>query len=258
MDVLIARAVLDFVSAADVRKYDARKHGLHIPHIGQIGSRLEYEKPIRIFSAALIGNVKIGAFSYVGAHSEIRHARIGRFCSIAANVGIGPAEHPTEWLSTHPFQFAGVKYFESDGDWSKFACDDERFSGTVETEIGNDVWIGRNVIIKQGVKIGSGAVVAGGAFVNKDVPPYAIVGGVPARVLKYRFEPEIIEDLLDLKWWEWELESRTNRLMFSDVRRAIDRIRGLVAIGSLKQFQPNRICVVKTDVGYEIRSEQDR
>jgi len=208
--------------------------------IHQIGGKLFYESPARLNNASLIGNCRLGAFTYIGAGSEIRNAEIGRFCSIAANVAIGPAEHPLGWLSSHPFQFDGVRYFDGSPEWKKFARNDLRFRGnSASTVVGNDVWIGRNAIIKQGVRIGDGAVVAGAAFVNQNVPPYAIVGGVPAKVLRFRFNTEIIQRLERVQWWRYELNSELSSINFEDVDSTLTALEDGIERGSLKSFRPS-------------------
>jgi acetyltransferase-like isoleucine patch superfamily enzyme len=216
------------------------KYGLYASNnIKQIGGPLEYESSIRLSTAVLIGACRVGAFSYIGGGSEIRKAHIGRFCCIAANVAIGPAEHPADWLSSHPFVFDGIRYFESDENWQSFATSELKFGGnSAVTEIGNDVWIGRNAIIKQGVKVGNGAIIAGGAFVSKDVPDYAIVGGVPARQIRYRFDSEIIELLKSIKWWEYKLESSFHSINFSEIRQSVDQISSLIMSDKLAKFNP--------------------
>lgn len=230
-----------------------RKKGLHAINVAQIGRRLLFERPARISSATVIGACSIGAFSYVGPGCEIRNSHIGRFCSIAANVALGPAEHPLDWLSSHPFQFDGVRYFDEYEEWGVFSSGTNKFNGnSSSTCIGHDVWIGRNAIIRQGVTIGSGSVVAGGAFVNKDVEPYSIVAGVPARFIRYRFDPSIIEKLLNLEWWEWKLQPVDHKIDFSNIDAAIDKISELLSKGLLARFAPVRSFVEKVGDGFEI------
>ncbi|EGQ7964052.1 CatB-related O-acetyltransferase [Vibrio vulnificus] len=126
---------------------------------------------------------------------------IGAFCNISAdNVHIAGGNHPLSTVSTHAFFFHDKYRFISKNQ----SIDGYANNGRII--IGNDVWIGANVSILPGVKIGDGAVLAAGAVVNKDVPPYAIVGGVPARIIKYRFDEETIVALLELAWWEWSDE----------------------------------------------------
>lgn len=149
----------------------------------------------KINSGATIVDSTIGRYSYTCYDDEIVNCEIGQFCSISDEVVIGGAEHPIDWVSTSPV-FQNVKH---SGPKRKFAEFD--FEGIKRTVIGNDVWIGRRAIIKAGVTVGDGAVIGSGSVVTKDVPPYAIVGGVPAKVIKYRFDESTIESLLRSEWW---------------------------------------------------------
>jgi acetyltransferase-like isoleucine patch superfamily enzyme len=125
---------------------------------------------------------------------ESDRVKIGRYCSVAPGVRIAPSgEHNFRRVSTYPF----YAYLMERG------VDKDTFSDG-EVSIGNDVWIGMNAIILSGVSIGDGAVVAAGAVVVKDVPPYAIVLGVPAIVKGYRFNTEVIQALLEIRWWNWD------------------------------------------------------
>lgn len=146
----------------------------------------------------LIGeNCSIGYFTYLEKNVHVNmFSKIGNYCSIAEEVKIGLLEHPINWLSTHPFQYK--RFYENNPEDYRILYDDERSRGVI---IENDVWIGCNAIIRNGVKISNGAIIAAGAVVTKDVPPYAIVAGVPAKIIKYRFNNNIINILLDLKWW---------------------------------------------------------
>lgn len=147
-------------------------------------------------SGSSVVNSTMGAYSYCSYDCNIINARIGKFCSLANEISIGGDEHPMEWLSTSPV-FQDVKH---SGPAKKFAR--HALPVAKETVIGNDVWIGDRAIVKQGVTVGDGAVIGAGAIVTKDVPPYAVVAGVPAKVLKYRFEEGTIHDLLEIKWWD--------------------------------------------------------
>ena len=142
----------------------------------------------------------IGRASYIGENAKI-HAKIGRFCSIASGVSVVVGKHPTSvWVSTHPAFFSGAKQagftYVDDMKYQDSYC------GQYPVEIGNDVWIGERAMILQDVKIGDGAIIAAGAIVTSDVPAYAIVGGVPAKLIRYRFSPDQIDFLEKFKWWD--------------------------------------------------------
>ena len=143
--------------------------------------------------------VRMDRYSFCGYDCEIVNSEIGAFCSIANNVKIGGARHPIEWVSTSPVFYSG-----RDSVRKKFATFDR--DEDKHTVIGNDVWIGANAIIIQGVKIGNGAVIGAGSIVTKDVGDYEIVAGNPAHVIRKRFTDELINDLLQLRWWDYSDE----------------------------------------------------
>jgi acetyltransferase-like isoleucine patch superfamily enzyme len=160
-----------------------------------LDSRLS--RGVKILSGARIGSVNVGSYTYIGERSSIERTQIGRYCSIAPEVIIGLASHPTDHISTYP------GFYSSAATGAFFFGNELHLFDKKTTEIGHDVWIGARAIIVGGVTIGTGAIVATGAVVAKDVPPYAIVGGVPAKVLRYRFDSQLCEAILATKWWEF-------------------------------------------------------
>lgn len=134
--------------------------------------------------------------SFCGYDCEIYRATIGAFTSIANGVILGGARHPMEWVGMSPAFYAG-----RDSIRAKFAQHALPLPGKIT--IGNDVWIGRSAVVLSGVTIGNGAVVGAGAVVTKDVPPYAIVGGNPAKIIRYRFSPQIVDALEEIQWWNF-------------------------------------------------------
>jgi phosphonate metabolism protein (transferase hexapeptide repeat family) len=142
----------------------------------------------------------LGDYSYIERDGEVIYAKIGKFCAIAAHSRINALNHPMDRISQHKITYRPNEYFAGAKLDKSFRA--QRIAKNVE--IGHDVWIGHGVIVLPGVKIGHGAVVAAGAVVTKDVAPHAVVAGVPARVVKWRFPPDISIRIINLAWWDWE------------------------------------------------------
>lgn len=143
--------------------------------------------------------VEMGDYSYVVNDSDIAYARIGKFCSIAAMTRLNPGNHPTWRASQSHFLYRASAYFPGEEDETDFF----QWRRDQQLTMGHDVWIGHGAVVLAGRSIGTGAVVAAGAVVSKDVPAYAIVAGVPARLVKWRFPEEIAARLQALGWWDW-------------------------------------------------------
>lgn len=205
-----------------------------------VNSKLILETPIQ-FRGGVIEADKIGAFTYLGnERSLFKHiGEIGRFCAIASDVQTGHSEHSTTMLSPHPL-FIG----RFDNNWKSAEClyDDmdciEKLRKESEKSIkrsglitiGNDVWIGSGVYISRGVKIGDGAIIAARSVVVKDVAPYTIVAGVPAKIIRLRFEENQVEKLLKLQWWKYGPQILKG-LQINDIKSTISYIEERIISG---------------------------
>jgi phosphonate metabolism protein (transferase hexapeptide repeat family) len=145
-----------------------------------------------------VSECSFGDYSYIVADADIIYATVGKFCSIAAHTRINPGNHPLERVALNHFTYRSSAYGlgEDDADFFQWRRDHH-------VTLGNDVWIGHGAILLPGVSVGNGAAIGAGAVVSKDVPPFAIGVGVPGRVLRYRFTPEIIAALERIAWWDW-------------------------------------------------------
>lgn len=148
-----------------------------------------------IYDNTLMVNVKVGDYTYIGGESKIQNATIGKFCSLGPELRIGLGRHPIHLKSTFPGFYTDGSYYGVEKEY------DNPIENYLPVVIGNDVWIGTRAMIFDGVKIGDGAIIGAGAVVTKDVPPYAIVGGVPAKIIRYRFTEAEIKHFLNLQWW---------------------------------------------------------
>lgn len=152
-------------------------------------------KNVVIFNNCIVINSEIGKHTFLQKNCRVTHARIGSFCSIAAGVVIGLGRHPLEYVSTHP------AFYSNKQPLTRSFCKTDSIEVFKTTIIGHDVWIGENALIKDGVNIGIGSVIGAGAVVTKDVLPYSIVAGVPAKIIKYRFDELTRERLIKSNWW---------------------------------------------------------
>lgn len=154
----------------------------------------EFDKTVEIGFGSSIKSSKFGIFSGCNKNCNIDNAFIGNYVNISWNVTIGPRGHIYTNFTTHDFIYTENEHIYKGGFFEEY-----------HNKIGNDVWIGCNTTILPGVEIGNGAIVAAGSVVTKSVPKYAIVGGNPARIIKYRFTDEVIEKLENLNWYNWDV-----------------------------------------------------
>jgi acetyltransferase-like isoleucine patch superfamily enzyme len=171
----------------------------------------------KIYDGAVLTNVTLGDYSYVAKNAQISLTDIGKFSCIGQDVIIGLGKHPSrDFVSVHPAFYSDL--LQAQVTFVSQSC----FNEFGSIQIGNDVWIGARAIILDGVSIGNGAIVGAGAVVTKDVPAYTVVGGVPAKVLRYRFEPEEIKFLERLKWWDKDIIwLRENAKKFQNIQELI-------------------------------------
>ncbi|WP_286089003.1 CatB-related O-acetyltransferase [Pseudomonas sp. MWU13-3659] len=175
-------------------------------------------------------SLTIGAHSYIRSGTKLSVvSEIGRFCSIGSDCTLGQEKHthPADWVSTHPFQYVtGELSYSAPLSW---------------VTVGHDVWIGHGATILEGVTIGTGAIIATNSLVTSDVPPYAIVGGNPAKIIKYRHSSEIIQRLLQTEWWNLEL----NFLRTLPLNNPESFLEAIESNSSLPQAQYSKLHIAK-------------
>ncbi|GAA5204818.1 CatB-related O-acetyltransferase [Microbacterium jejuense] len=208
------------------------------------GRRIEAQ----VFSSSPLANVHaLGAFSIIRYGAQIGGVRIGRFSAIGANLVCAQPEHPLEHVGTssvflkeYPWARGGEGYYDVPPSGARLV--------NTPVSIGNDVWIGRDVYVRGGVTIGDGAIVAARSVVTRDVPPYTIVAGTPARVIRPRFADDIVAALLELEWWNLD-PSWMAEVDQSDIRACVDFL--TERRGQISELRPR--AVVFTDTGYDVQ-----
>lgn len=184
---------------------------IHIPAI----HNSNLSKSSKVCSGSHIVNSKLGSYSYIGNDCTVIKTEIGKFCSIADNNIIGGASHPINWVSTSPVFYEGRNILRKN-------FSNHEFNSFKKTVIENDVWIGNNCLIKSGVTISNGAIIGMGSVVTKDIGPYEVWAGNPAKLIRKRFDDNTVEKLIQDEWWNKSIsEIKLSAREFNNIRSYI-------------------------------------
>lgn len=228
------------------------EHARGAQHIVRVGpTAVLVEPPVRFLGRFLIrSTTRIGCFTEFGQHVEVQAADFGRYGEIGNNTTIGATGHPLTWLGVSAAQYKHATWGWHPAAAEPGLVDPEgggrqsfRSVGPDRATIGNDVWLGAGVVVLRGVTIGDGCIVAANAVVTKDLPPYTICGGLPARVLKKRVPDDLRDDLLDLQWWRYS-PNQLAGVPFDDVAAAATEVRRRVDAG-LEPYAPGEVELVR-------------
>lgn len=193
---------------------------------------LHFAPPVRLFRCELYDQSRVDAFSFIGMNTFLIAVHIGRYCSIGDGVMI-LAHHPTDRISTHPFTYENIFGQPFQTPTEKLVPFENK---VLTTTIGHDVWIGSGVRIKSGVTIGNGCIIGAGSVVTKNIQDYSIVGGVPAKLIRKRFNEETIKRLSALQWWQYNLIGMN--LSWDNIQSTLNQLEDMVAAGKLSAYQP--------------------
>ncbi len=210
---------------SDYTKEKWKEGGLPVDSTCTVHPDVQICFPVHLSRNTIVNHgSRIDKYTYVNWDVVIfPNVHIGSYCSVARNAQLGLANHPTNWLSSNSFQYNAAHFPKI----SEFQSVKRlKHLHHPKTIIGSDVWIGANAMVKSGVKIGHGVVIAAGAVVTKDIEPYSIVGGVPAKHIKFRFSEKQIEELLKSKWWLLPLKSIQN-LNFENIDECISALKAI-------------------------------
>ncbi|WP_084191379.1 CatB-related O-acetyltransferase [Algiphilus aromaticivorans] len=241
-----------------------KHYGLAVVEGRTIAGSLLYERPAYVFDPRRIKDCTVGAFTLVNGlvTTSMYRCRIGRYGQIGESVILGPPEHPQDWFSNHPFAFTRPnelpKMYQLE-DFGRLAPDGSEqvhyaADAPRDTIIGHEAYIGAGAFVKRGVTIGDGAVVGARAVVTKDVPPYSIAIGSPARVIRLRFEEAIVERFLALEWWRYDLAPHKHRVDFSNVEATLEYFESAASEGRLETLAPDTYRVTPHEGSFRIEA----
>lgn len=237
------------------------EHGLILSASSAVVGRLIFERPAWLFGHRL-KDCTVGAFSFWNAsgHTAAYRTHFGRFTQIGESSIIGPPEHPMDWFSSHPFAFGRPQYLPSMyqvPDFARLAPNDDAGPSYVDgvvhdTWIDHEAYIGAASFVKRGVRVGIGACVGARSVVTRDVPPFAIVVGSPAKVIRMRFSEAIIERMLTLAWWRFDLAPFKQAVDWSNVAATLDFLEQKKSDGHLALLEPDTYTLSAHADGFEI------
>ncbi|MDR3517769.1 MAG: CatB-related O-acetyltransferase [Azospirillaceae bacterium] len=217
------------------------------------------EPPVNLSQGQFTGRCSVGYGSYLIHGFDVTDCDIGRFCSIGRSLVVGPSQHWTDYFSTHPFISPQDRASGLGGHplydpirppiGMEYRIPSSRAGRNRRTHIGNDVWIGRQCIIMGGVSIGDGAVVGAASVVTHDVAPYEIVAGNPARPIRYRFAPPLIEKMLRIRWWDYDVSLASQHVDYSDTEATADFFEQAIAEQLLPRLTPRNIVLSAREDG---------
>ncbi|WP_275591462.1 CatB-related O-acetyltransferase [Flagellatimonas centrodinii] len=235
--------------------------GLMAAGVGGPVGRLDFERPAWTFTHHL-KDCTLGAFTFFnsGGHTAAYRVHFGRYAQIGESSILGPPEHPMDGFSSHPFAFTRPRYLPKMYEFEDFrrlapeADDGPSYVDTVpnDTWIGHEAYVGACSFVKRGVRIGDGACIGAGSVVTRDVPPYAIAVGSPARVIRMRFTDTIIERMLALQWWRYDLAPFKREVDFTQVEPTLAFFEGKLAEGALPLLVPPTFRVQRRQDQYSV------